>query len=183
MYSMLLHFFSFWSQTPTLYCQPHLVAWSPRVLGRFNFGSFCWNYFRMRPTQRSSLGREPMASSNSLIQMKSRENGERGNQNQTWITTRWAEHWGQLQVVFFLSQSYFIYSTRHPICLSVWMGVFSRILVACLLLKSRKFMNLQVENLQDLYWKKCILQTIFETLQCYFFLPIYAPKSLILNRI
>ena len=101
MYSMLLYFFLFWSQTPMLYCQPHHVAWSPRVLGRSNFGSFCWNYFRMRPTQRSSLGREPMASSNSLIQMKSRENGERGNQNQTWITTRWAEHWGQLQVFFF----------------------------------------------------------------------------------
>ena len=76
---------------------------------------------------------------------------------------------------FFLSQSYFIYSTRHPICLSVWMGVFSRILVACLLLKSRKFMNLQVENLQDLYWKKCILQTIFETLQCYSFFAYLRP--------
>ena len=146
MYSMLLHFFFFWSQTPTLYCQPHHVAWSPRVLGRSNFGSFCWNYFRMRPTQRSSLGREPTASSNSLIQMKSRENGERGNQNQTWIMTRWAEHWGQLQV-FFPSLNLILYTVRDmPICFSVWMGYFSRMSVAYLLLPLRNCMNLQVEN-------------------------------------
>ena len=55
---------------------------------------------------------------------------------------------------FFSFSILFYIQYETPICFSVWMGIFSRISVACLLLTWRKFMNLQVENWQNLYWKK-----------------------------
>ena len=92
-------FFSFFgkqpSRIPTPYCPQHLEVWFLRVLDKFSFGSFYWNYFRMPPIITLLLGRAPMVSSSSLIPMKWQEDGGNENPNPTWIMINSAEHWGK----------------------------------------------------------------------------------------
>ena len=92
-------FFFFLSQPsriPTRYCPQHPEVWFLRVLDKFSFGSFYWNYSRMPPIITLLLGRAPTVSSSSLIPMKWPDDGEKENPNLTWIMINSAEHWGKL---------------------------------------------------------------------------------------
>ena len=84
------------SRIPTPYCPQHPEVWFLRVLDKFSFGSFYWNYSRMPPIITLLLGRAPTVSSSSLIPMKWPGDGEKENPNLTWIMINSAEHWGKL---------------------------------------------------------------------------------------
>ena len=71
------------SRIPTPYCPQHLEVWFLRVLDKFSFGSFYWNYSRMPPIITLLLGRAPTVSSSSLIPMKWPGDGEKENPNLT----------------------------------------------------------------------------------------------------